>query len=82
MPMTTVRINRKTQERLKEVSDLAGEKMVDVLEKAIDVYWREQFLQGVAEDFAKLRKNKKAWDQELAERKQWDQTLSDGLEEE
>ena len=80
MPTTTVRINRKAQERLKQVSDLAGEKMVDVLKKAIEVYWRQQFLHGVADDFAKLRQDKKAWQQELAERQEWDRTLSDGLE--
>ena len=82
MATTTVRINRKAQERLKQVSDLAGEKMVDVLEKAIDAYWRQQFLHGVADDFAKLRQDPKAWQQELTERQEWDQTLSDGLEEE
>ena len=81
MPTTTVRINRKTQERLKQVSDLAGEKMVDVLEKAIEAYWRQEFLHGLADDFAKLRKDKKAWQQELDERTLWDQTLADGLEE-
>ena len=63
MPTTTVRINRKAQERLKQVSDLAGEKMVDVLEKAIEAYRRQQYLHGLdlADDFAKLRQDKKAW---------------------
>ena len=80
MPSVTVRISTKAHKSLKELSDLTGEPMPAVLDKAIEAYRRRQFLQGLADDFARLRQNPKAWRQELEERAQWDATLADGLE--
>jgi hypothetical protein len=49
-----------------------------VLEKAIESYRRERFLYGANADFAALRRNPKAWTDELRERELWDHTLADG----
>ncbi len=54
--------------------------MTEVLDKAIEIYRRQRFLAGLNRDFAALRKNKAAWQEELAERMVWDATLTDGLE--
>jgi hypothetical protein len=43
---------------------------------------RKIFLEGLAQDFAKLRSNKEAWGEELDERRAWDSTLRDDLREE
>ena len=80
MPSLTVRISPKTHKSLKELSELTGEPMPAVLDKAIEAYRRRQFLEGLASDFARLRQDPKAWQQELDERAAWDATLSDGLE--
>jgi hypothetical protein len=41
---------------------------------------REEFLRDANADFAALRRNSKAWAEELAERQIWEQTLGDGIE--
>ena len=40
---------------------------------------RENFLHAANADFAALKRNPKAWKEELRERKLWEQTLADGL---
>jgi predicted transcriptional regulator len=79
MASLTVRISRETHKSLKELSDLTGESMPSVLDKAVEAYRRRQFLQGLAADFARLRKDPKGWQQELDERADWDRTSADGL---
>ena len=54
--------------------------MMDILDQAIELYRRQCFLDGLNADFAALRQNKAAWDEELAERESWDATLADDLE--
>ena len=80
MASVTVRISPEAHKSLKELSELTGEPMPAVLDKAIEAYRRRQFLQGLAADFARLRQDPKAWHQELQERTEWDATLADGLE--
>ena len=80
MASLTVRINAITHKMLKALSELSGEPMSAVLDKAVEAHRRRQFLDGVAADFARLRKDPKAWRQELNERAEWDATLADGLE--
>jgi hypothetical protein len=57
----------------------AGETMPSILDKAIEHYRRKQFLDGLNADFARLRRDAQAWQQEVAEREAWDVTLADGL---
>jgi hypothetical protein len=42
----------------------------------------EEFVKGLAADFAALRADPEAWAEELAERALWDNTNADGLEDE
>ncbi len=55
--------------------------MQSILERALENYRRERFLRGANADFAALKKNTKAWKQEIAERELWEKTLRDGLDE-
>ena len=55
--------------------------MTEILDKAIEAYRRARFLAGLNEDFAALRQNRAAWEEEQQERRAWDATLADGLEE-
>ena len=53
--------------------------MQAVLDKAIERYRRERFLHAANADFAALRRDAKAWKEELRERALWEHTLADGL---
>ncbi len=79
MASETVRVHPSSHARLKELAEQSGETMADVLAKAIDVYHRKVFLEGLNDDFAALRLDPKAWKEELAERQSWDATLADDL---
>lgn len=80
MASETVRIHPSSHAKLKELADQSGDSMANVLAKAIDVYHRQVFLEGLNQEFAALRSDRKAWDEELAERQSWEATLADGLE--
>jgi len=45
----------------------------------LEQYRRACVLQEAHTAFTRLRKNKKAWREELAERAAWEGTLSDGI---
>ena len=77
-----VRISPESHAKLRELANQVEKPMVTVLEKAIEEYRRAQFLRRANEDFARLRKDSKAWREETRERKAWDKTIADGLEKE
>jgi hypothetical protein len=79
MAGTTVKVNPQTYATLKEAVAETGEPMIDVLAKAVEAYRRRAFLEGLNADFDNLRKDRQAWSDEQAERKEWDATLADDL---
>lgn len=78
MSTATIRISKTTQELLHTLARQDNTSMQAIVEQAIEHYRRQRFLQGLNEDFAKLRKNSKTWHDELRERQQWDITHDDG----
>ena len=80
MPVETVRVSPATHSKLTELSDVTGEPMTVILERAVDAYSRETFLDQCDRAYARLRQDPKAWAAELAERQAWDAALGDGLE--
>ena len=80
MASETVRIKSETHAKLKELSERSGEAMPVILEKAVEAFRRQRFLEEVNQSFASLRENPRAWSEEVAERHDWDATLADGLE--
>ena len=56
--------------------------MQSILDSAIERYRRERFLRGANADFARLKRDPKAWKQELRDRELWDRTLADGISKE
>jgi hypothetical protein len=54
--------------------------MMEVLEKALQVYRREMFFKQMNAGYAELRADPEAWAEHQAERKLWDATLPDGLD--
>lgn len=80
MPGRTVRIRKETQNILRELATHEGKPMQTILDRAIEEYRRQRFLQEANAAYATLRNNPKAWKAELAERKEWDVTMADGQE--
>ena len=74
-----VRLSPRTHALLRQIADEEQQSMQAVLDKAIERYRRERFLHAANADFAALKRNPKAWKDELRERELWEQTLADGL---
>ena len=79
MGSTTVRINPTSHIILRRIAKQSGESMQSALTKAVELYRRKNFLQMANEAFAAIRKNPKAWQEELKEREDWDLTLLDDI---
>ncbi len=82
MSSVTVRVNTETHRALKELAATAKRPIQAVLAEAVEDYRRERFLAQCNADYARLRRDKEAWTEELEERAAWDATLLDGLKEE
>ncbi len=78
MSTATVRIDSRTHKLLQEIKKISGEPMQIIISKALEHYKEVQFWNEVNEAYLKLRTDKKAWKEELNERKLWSRTLNDG----
>lgn len=79
MASATVRVDKETLSRLRSLANASGEAISTILRQAVDAYERAQFLDGLNRDFAALRSAPETWAQELKERKEWEETLMDGI---
>ena len=77
--MSTVRISDTSHRALRELAENEKAPLQTVLERAIENYRRQRFLEAATRQYAALRANPEAWEQETGERDAWDHTLSDGL---
>ena len=75
-----VRITKHTHQQLAVLAKENGMSMQTVLDRAVEVYRRQSFLDALNEDFTALRAKPDEWEEEMEERKLWEQTLADGLE--
>ena len=80
MSAPTVSISETSHQVLKELAEQTGQTMMDVLDKALETYRRKLFFDQLNAGYAELRVDPQAWAEHLAERKQWDSTLMDGLD--
>jgi predicted transcriptional regulator len=80
MSEPTVRISEAAQQILNELAAQTGQTTMEILERALDAYRRKLFFEQVNAGYAELRADPAAWAEHLAERKQWDATLMDGLD--
>lgn len=81
MASTTIRVPEPTRDILRELSQQSGEPISVLVAKAVERLRREYFLHATNEAFARLRKDPEAWQEELSERAEWEETLADGLDE-
>ena len=77
-----VRISPRAHELLRQLADEEQRSMQSVLDRALERYRRERFLRAANADFAALKRDAKAWKQELRDRALWEQTLGDGISKE
>jgi predicted transcriptional regulator len=77
---STVRISNHTREALDDIAAREGRSRSSVLADAVERYQRERFFKSIDDGYARLRQDKKTWDEELCEREDWDGTIADGLE--
>lgn len=82
MTSTTVRVSEPTHRTLRQLSEQLGESMQGILDQAIEEYRRKRLLDRANAGYAALRSGPEAWSEELAERADWEATLSDGLDDE
>lgn len=82
MPSATVRISETARETLRDLAERTGESMQEILERAVEEYRRQRFLEDLNAGFAALRNDPDAWKEVLDEREEWEHTLSDGLSDE
>jgi hypothetical protein len=75
-----VRIQPDSYAKLRQLASNSGTTMPEVLAEAIDELYRKRFLDDCNRAYARLKADPKAWQQELEERRAWDVTLGDGLE--
>ena len=80
MSTPTVPISETAHEILRELAQQTGQTTMEVLDKALEAYRRQVFLEAVNAGYAALRADPEAWAEELEERKLWEATLMDGLD--
>ncbi len=75
-----VRVTEATHIIIRDLAKEFGESMQSIVDKAVERYKRELFLEGLSQDFKILQENEADWTLELEERKLWENTLLDGVE--
>lgn len=79
--MPAIRSDERTHEIVREIASEDHMSMPEVLARAVEEYRRRRFLKAANQAFAALRSRPQVWAEELEERAIWDETVSDGLEE-
>ena len=80
MSAPTVRISEESRQILMDLVRHTGQPIIEVLARALDDYKRKLFFERMNAGYADLQADPEGWTDHLAERKQWDETLMDGLD--
>ncbi|MEA5517356.1 hypothetical protein [Limnoraphis robusta] len=81
MPELKINISETTHKTLLTLAETSGKSLQTILEQAVENYRRSVFIMEANQAFTALRENETLWQEELAERQEWEQTLADGVEE-
>ncbi len=82
MSSVNVRISSNSYQILKTLSKGKGQTMQSVIDEAIEDLRRSKMLEATNLAFSALKADKAAWQEEMAERDIWENTLLDGVEKE
>jgi len=77
---TTIRINKDIYRELKKIAGSENDTIQRIVEKALQEYRTKIFFCHLNESVAKYKISRNDWNEEIEERKLWENTLSDGLE--
>jgi hypothetical protein len=77
---STVRLRPHTHQTLREITDLTGQPMQDVLDRAVEDLRRKVYLEGLSADYSAIRADPKSSKALDAENAVWNSTNQDGLE--
>jgi uncharacterized membrane protein YcjF (UPF0283 family) len=80
MSSHTVRISDEGKRRLEQLSALYQLSQTKTLQKCLEDAYRDKILEEANRAYARLKADEAAWREEQEERKLWDNTLRDGLE--
>ncbi len=75
-----VRLSDEAHKNLKRWAAQDGTTLQAALEKAIDEYDRHRFFESADAAYRRLRANPEEWEVEVAERREWEATLIDGID--
>lgn len=78
MATTTIRVSTDTGDALQIFAQTNGTSMQQVIEKALELYRRQEVLDKINAAYAALRENPIVWNEIEAERDVWDAALADG----
>ncbi len=78
---TTIRVTRQAYNNLKAVAEQEHASMQDMLDKLLANYETKTFFEELNRSVLAVKEQPEVWAEELDERKAWEATLSDGLEE-
>jgi hypothetical protein len=67
-----IRVDTQTYEKITNIQSVFGATKQDVVQRAIERLSKDLLLAQTDVAFKKLKRDKKAWKQELAERQEWD----------
>lgn len=76
---SSVRISPHSWDILKGMADCTGETMQAILDRAVEMYRRQWLLERANEAYAALKNDQDKWQEEVAERREWEATLGDEL---
>jgi len=71
------RISKGTRDTLRDLAVTSGESMQTIIDRAIEGYRRQSFIEQANKAYSALRENPEAWETELKERREWEVTLAD-----
>jgi hypothetical protein len=74
---TTIRVAISDRDVAQELATRAGRSQMEIVHEALELYRRQQLLADMNQGFAELRRDARAWDEEMVERDVWDITLGD-----
>jgi predicted DNA-binding protein len=80
MSTTTIRVSKRARERAAAMAARAGRPISAVVEEAIDAYQADLFWRQAEHALDVLAGDPEAWSDMMAERKEWEATLADGLD--
>lgn len=75
--MPTTRISDNGLRTLRQLAEDSAEPQPAILDEALEDLRRKRFFERFNKQYAALRADPTAWDEEQAERRLWDQTSSD-----